>query len=579
MAKENRVNGSIEVDDFSVDDVVDDLHKDELKKWHRASRKTEDKFVETYHSFAQSPNPDIRKEASKYTDEYFKAQNKKRRRSGEFKGITESTLSTDEYGFNTTAYQLGSRTEINYKSLRRLAHYPLVRSIILTRKSQILPFLKPSDNIFSPGFQVKKRENYYSKNRKPVLSERLTRFMMDGGDKGYSPHASDRFQSFIMKMVDDSLMFDQATFEIEFSAETGRPCCFRHLPGESIEIIPEKRRKQFKPMGSDYPKYVQIESGIPRVFFYEWELGFGVRNHNTAINSLGYGVSEVETLSNNIRNLQRFEVFAQGNFTNGAIPRGILVLKSDGPSGEVFNETMSRKLGGAWQNGYIPSVHSSDGVEFLQLQASMRDLEYGEYFKLLLAVTCSCFKISPEEIGFRSDSGYESSRSVRGMQGEREHSQDKGLVPLLDNIAAWINEKIIWPKTDGEYSFCFTGTNKDALFNLSDTVSKLTATCLTVNEGREVLSGVLGRLDPLPEGDAVANSILAQEKANIMTQLSGSSPYVEKQPEEEMGGSPAEKPTNTSTSRGENTSKNSGADADNAKKNKKQTKDRKQEFK
>ena len=539
---------------------------EELKKWHNSYKLTGDTFEDTYKRAISSRNPEVVKSADRYRDAFYLLQGKKKRLKQDFKSATEASFQADSYANVQNQHQIGARSQINYKTLRRLALYPMIQAIIRTRKSQVSPYLKPSANVYEPGFQVKKKQRYYARNRKPMLSETLTEFLMNCGDEEYYTHSRDRFLDFITKLLDDSLVFDQAVYEVQFSQRTGRPCCFVHVPAETIEVIPEDRRMQYKQKGhKEFPKYVQIINGHPRAFFYEWEMGFGVRNHDTSFNSLGYGYSEVQNLSEHIRNLGRFEEFNMANFTNGAIPKGVLLIKGDGPSGEVFNESMSQKLGGQWNNGRVPVIHTNDEVEYLTLQQKMNDLEYGNYFKLILNIVCATYKISPEEIGFRTESGYQAAQSVRGQQSEKEHSISKGLLPLLDHIAQWVNEKIIYPKTDGEYEFSFTGIDKEIVFNTVDTIAKLSQTAFTVNEARKFLSPYFGELPPLPEGDIIANSLTEQERANIMTQLSGSNPYA---PEEGMEGvdsqkgqAPAEGATNTSSSKSKNNMKNSGKEA------------------
>lgn len=556
------------IDSPAKDEYVDTQPLDDLKKWHKASGDTADEFIKAFERSQHSLNPDVIRKANKYRDAYYKATDKKKKDKSGFKSDLSTEIINDIYSKNNQQ-QLGAKSQINFRKLRRSAKHSMIQAIIRTRKSQLMPFMRPSESIYEPGFQVKRVEKYYSYNYKPILSERLTKFLMNCGDDEYYKHERDRFQDFMMKIVDDSLTLDQGVFEIQFSKMTGRPCCFIHVPAESIEIIPKDMRAAYKQKGyTEYPKYVQIINGHPRTFFYDWELGFGVRNHDTAVDSLGYGNSEVENLYTYIYNMYLFEEFNMSNFKNGAIPKGVLVVEGDGQTGETLAESTMSKLQGAWNNGHVPVMQAPEKVQYLALQQNVRDLEYGDYFKLILNVVCANFKISPEEIGFRTESGYQAAQSVRGQQSEKEHSLSKGLRPLLEHIASWINEKIIYPKTDGEYQFCFTGMDKEVMFNLMDTVSKATQTFITANEGREMMSRYLGDLKPMPEGDIIVNSVLSQEKANIMTQLSGGNPYVENAGEEDMGENkaPVESSTNTSSSKSKNNLKNSGKDANDRKK-------------
>ena len=104
---------------------------------------------------------------------------------------------------------------LSYTTLRRMAKTPIVNSIIKTRKNQIADFAELQGNKYNTGFIVRKKsilgiEQKMSKEDEKIAGQ-ITDFILNCGKS--SSWTSDDFDTFIRKLVEDSLTFDQMTFE------------------------------------------------------------------------------------------------------------------------------------------------------------------------------------------------------------------------------------------------------------------------------------------------------------------------------------------------------------------------------
>lgn len=69
-------------------------------------------------------------------------------------------------------------------------------------------------------------------------------------------------------------------------------------------------------------------------------------------------------------------------------------------------------------------------------------MEFNDWLKFLLIITCSVYRIDPTELGFQ----FKDQAQIFGQDGQRErlnHSRDKGLKPLLIFLQNIINHYLI----------------------------------------------------------------------------------------------------------------------------------------
>lgn len=102
-----------------------------------------------------------------------------------------------------------------------MSRTPIINSILKTRKNQIADFAEPQADRYSTGFVIRRKPKFGqeqkmdSQDRKIAAS--ITDFILNCGDT--ATWDGDEFDEFIRKIVDDSLTFDQMTFECIVTAE------------------------------------------------------------------------------------------------------------------------------------------------------------------------------------------------------------------------------------------------------------------------------------------------------------------------------------------------------------------------
>jgi intein/homing endonuclease len=222
---------------------------------------------------------------------------------------------------------------LTYEMLRGMGRIHVIKSIVETRKEQVASFCQVQKDKYSTGFVIKKRS--LLPGSKPVKMskqdekkiEMITEFLLFCGNKNRLWKA-DTFDTFTRKVIQDSLILDQATFEV-----------VRNKKGELDEMLAvdaatmriadsyddeEYKGKERVMKNNCYPNSVQIIDTIPRAEYYPWELCFGIRNPTTDIHKNGYGRSELEDMVLTVTSILQTDQYNSNFFKVGASPKGIL---------------------------------------------------------------------------------------------------------------------------------------------------------------------------------------------------------------------------------------------------------------
>ena len=121
----------------------------------------------------------------------------------------------DPLEFNSFLGYKDKPFSLSYETLRRMSRTPIINSILKTRKNQIADFAEPQADRYSTGFVIRRKPKHGqeqkmdSQDRK--IASSITDFILNCGDT--ATWDGDEFDEFIRKIVDDSLTFDQMTFE------------------------------------------------------------------------------------------------------------------------------------------------------------------------------------------------------------------------------------------------------------------------------------------------------------------------------------------------------------------------------
>lgn len=407
-------------------------------------------------------------------------------------------------------------SHLSYGVLRAMSKAPIIRAIINTRKDQVAEFTKPQPDKYSKGFVIRKKgqeegEDISAKDKKVV--EKLTSFILNCGDEENKWDLDD-FEAFIRKIVEDSLVLDQATFEV-IPTRSFEPTQFVATDAATFRIADsidnENNVRGARKVMGYYPSFVQVYQNQIVAEFYPWELCFGIRNPSTNIHLNGYGRSELEDLVTTITSMLNADAYNGKFFRHGSAPKGALLVKKGNIAPDKIAQL--RRDWNAMMSG-VENMHKTpildaESVEWLDMQKNNRDMEFSKFQEYLIKVACAIYKISPEEIGFTLEGSKGGLGGNDSGKDEKNYSMDKGLKPLLTAIQGWINKYIIGPKTQWQYEFKFVGVEVESASQEQERIQKEVTLFITPDEVRKSRG-----LDPLPGGvgELPVNPIFSQMK-------------------------------------------------------------------
>ena len=434
----------------------------------------------------------------------------------------------DPLEFNANLGYKDKAFSLTYTTLKRMSKTPIINSIIKTRKNQVADFAEPQEDKYSTGFVIRKKHKNGIEQKMTEQDKKIafaiTDFIMKGGNVG--SWGVDDFDTFIRKIVEDSLVFDQMTFEIvrnrrgkieNFLAtdastfrisdsfyEKDYDNSFFHRNGAGVY----NERNDFGPkVKGYYPAYVQVYQNAKVNEFYPWELCFGVRNPSTSIYANGYGCSELEDLINVVTSMLWGDEYNRRFFSQGSAPKGLLRIKGTNNEAALqqFKQQWQSMITGVMQGWKTPVVEAD--VDWIDLQKNNRDMEYSSWMEYLIKISCAIYSIDPTEIGWDISRGSGNSGLFEGSQAERlQHSKDKGLYPLLKFIQRKLNKYIV-EQINPDFELVFMGLNGMTISEELDLDVKKLNSFQTINEIREKYE-----LKPIEGGDVIENSTFLQAK-------------------------------------------------------------------
>lgn len=370
-----------------------------------------------------------------------------------------------------------SKGILSFETLRRMGDIFIVRSVVNTRVEQVQNFLHFNTDEQKAGYTIRKKKQLYQEDKVTEKLKRedqekiayIVKFLENGGLNEKWANF-DTFQDFGRKLIFDSLTLDQMAFEI--TRDRGNDLAkFRAVDASLIRLLdsadPKMREAFERYRYKGYlPRYCMAWQGQilqnpvtkEHVIYYPWELGYGVRNKSTSIYRNGYGTSELETLVNIITwMLWGFE-YNSNFFSKGSQPKGFINIKNaniDNASLNEFRQAWTQTMRGTSNSHRTPILQGID-MEWIDLQKlSNRDMEFNDWVKFLIIITCSVYRIDPSELGFQ----FKEQANIFGQDGQHErleHSKEKGLKPLLIFFQNIINKYIV-EEIDEDFEFAFTG--------------------------------------------------------------------------------------------------------------------------
>lgn len=415
---------------------------------------------------------------------------------------------------------------VSFELLQRMGNLYCVKNIITTRIEQVMRFLRFSTDEQKEGYTIRrKRSLFSSKDESKDLSdkdkkeiERIVNFIERGGDVS-KWDGGDTLITFVKKILFDSLSLDQLAFEIVRTRgfELNK---FKAVDASMIRIL-DADDPQYSQDFEKYryrgclPKYCQVwdqqivynKFKKEYVLYYPWELGYGVRNQSTNIYDNGYGKSELESLSEIITYVLNSVQYNGNFFKNGSNPKGFLNIKDSTANQTQLNEFKQhwRQLLTGTQNSHKIPVFQGLNVEWIDLQQSNREMEFDNWTKFLIVLTCSVYRIDPSELGFQ----FRDSSNTLGQYGQKErldHSKQKGLYPILVFLQSVFNHYLI-EELNEDFELAFTGMEvEDEEKQVKLDKEKIEMGAVSMEDMFKKYSG----RDFDPETDTILNSVYQQ---------------------------------------------------------------------
>lgn len=442
----------------------------------------------------------------------------------------------------TLQYSLGykdRRFSLTYDMLKKMAsQLAIISAIVNTRCTQISSFAQPYRTSRDLGFTIKHKDSDHATTsaEKEHIKD-LEKFIMNCGRDDPNPYGGgdkrDDLEDFLKKTVRDSLIFDQVCVEVVPDG-LGMPYEFLAVDASTMRIASDDRyvgvnssyheRGGFTPAvpgrfanlyeGRKYGNdevttatgepisYVQLLNGQIDNVYGSSELIFGVRNPRTDIYVQGYGYGELEQLITIITAHLYAEEYNRKFFSQGSAPKGLLNLKGDNWTPEVLEDFQRQ-----WQaqvagndNAWKTPVTQSEGLEWIDLNKTNREMEFGQWMEYLIKITTGVFMIDPAELNFDLSGGVSQTPLFESSsEWKLKASRDRGLKPLLRFFAKMLNKNII-DKIDDHFTLEFTGLDEISEQEQHEMLMEQLAGYRTMNEVRRELD-----LPDLPHGDMPMN--------------------------------------------------------------------------
>lgn len=289
-----------------------------------------------------------------------------------------------------------------------------------------------------------------------------------------TPNAStDSFRSFIEPVIEDLLVLDAGCIEK-----------VRNLRGETVQIWA---------VDGGTIRVSAIWDGDPREPRYFWYPDYQERARWLNVEFIymmssprtytPIGLAPLESLKNTIdaelggHEYNRRQVQA-------AAPDGILDL-GEGARPEQVDEFKNYWLSEVAGRGAMAFLGGTKNAQFIPFRTSNREMQFLEWQQYLVRKIAAVFGLSPQDLGITFDVN----RSTSEIQSE--HTEDRGLRPLLALIQDYFTREVVWDPAFGgpENNLAFRFTR----LNLKETTSKAAinkmalagAPWKTINEARK----------------------------------------------------------------------------------------------
>jgi hypothetical protein len=247
-------------------------------------------------------------------------------------------------------------------------------------------------------------------------------------------------------MVGDGLTLDQAAVElIGLNGAEGLDSWFVR-PSDTFALASPAYKAT---LDDGRPIYAyQVLNGKAEIAFGYDELALWTRNASTWAEENGYGYSEFEQSLETLNNVLQALTYTKQGLSDGAIPKGILMAYGnyDVRTQNAFQAAWQQKVRGIQNSHNLPILFSrgqQGNVQYLQTAQPFDEMAFSKWITLNMTIMGAIFGVAAEEVGFESFVSDKSSLSGDDTGQKLAAAKDKGLNPLLKDLAAFDNDEIV----------------------------------------------------------------------------------------------------------------------------------------
>jgi hypothetical protein len=364
---------------------------------------------------------------------------------------------------------------IPYSTLRSMAKVPAIAAVINTRLNQVARFARRPRFEGDMGFKIalKDKDAKMTEAAKKQAFE-IEEFLLR---TGAIPNAKrkDNFDSFLRKIVRDTLTLDAMTWENVPSLKGGLAELWA-IDAATIEIVAnnplgdQNTLPVYEPVTKRGMQdkgniaYVQKVAGQTVAEYTEDELCYAIRNPSTDIYSVDFGMSELETLIEIVTGIVNGVRYNTSYFSESHLPQGVLEIvgkynQQDMDSFKKSWKTMTTGASGKWA---VPvfAMEIGQGFKFTPFKNSNRDMEFNEFLEFLFNIACAVYQIDPNEVGFKSWTSSNSMSTSDNTEAKMDQSKDKGFVPLMQFLANTFNFEVV-DRIDDSFALTWVGIDEE----------------------------------------------------------------------------------------------------------------------
>ena len=443
---------------------------------------------------------------------------------------------------------LEKKGPIDFNFLYDMSKSSIFTVIGLRRINEIASFAHPQQDKYDAGFVIKKRDKKSKVSAEEDKEmEEISDFINSTGletgreDIVLNPK---NFEEWIRLTIRDRLIYNQVSSERvfkKFKEQDDKPSLhsFYHVPAKSIRYAVRKKDaagkiktevnqalvdnikfedeskssalKERITKLKDKICYVQVSDTLKVLNVFEHDALFLKQgNLNSELDNHGYSQGELE-LSTNLVNSHVFsETHNRLYFTQGFSNKGILVVKNKMHRKvlERFKQQFRQQMQGTANAFRVPIIAGTE-IQWLPLQANLKDMEWKEWMYYLIRMICAAFQISPQEINF--DITKEGSSMGDGggrQQAIVSHFKETGVRPLLRWLEDIVNKEFIKYYNEdyyNKYVFKFVGLSLEDEKSEIDRLVQEVQYYKTINEVRKERD-----LDEIDDGNIVLNPVYLQ---------------------------------------------------------------------